>query len=168
MNLKIIITKRKKADRTIFRFLALVVMLWLTVSFVAPVRFEKIIVKNPPASWQVAIEGDDEIMVRDYFLKISERRRMTITAYSSTVDQTDSTPFITASNARVRDGIIACNFLEFGTRILIPEEFGYNKVFAVEDRMARRFKNRIDIWFKTRKAAKKFGKKELKIIVLTN
>jgi len=44
-----------------------------------------------------------------------------ITAYSSTVDQTDDTPFITANGSFVRDGIVANNMLPFGTKIKIPE-----------------------------------------------
>lgn len=159
-----------KADKLIFRFLALVVAILLTAPFFAPVRFEKLIVTDPPANWRVVIKGDDEIIVRDYFLKISERKKMVVTAYSSTIDQTDRSPFITASNTRVRDGIVAWNSspFGFGTRILIPEEFGPNKIFVVEDRMARRHKNKVDIWFPTRKAAKKFGIRELEILVLEN
>ena len=59
------------------------------------------------------------------------------TAYSSTPDQTDATPFITAWNTRVRDGILAANFLPFGTLVKIPEVFG-DKIFVVEDRMHQR------------------------------
>src|ERR1035437_4024557 len=36
------------------------------------------------------------------------------TAYSSTADQTDDTPFLTASGKNVKDGIIASNLLPFG------------------------------------------------------
>ena len=43
-----------------------------------------------------------------------------VTAYSSDPKQTDNSPFITASNRRVRDGIIAANFLPFGTEVKIP------------------------------------------------
>ncbi len=64
---------------------------------------------------------------------------MRITAYSSTVDQTDSTPFITANGVHVHDGVVATNALPFGTQIKIPALFG-DKVFTVEDRMARRIK----------------------------
>src|SRR5437868_1496729 len=38
-----------------------------------------------------------------------------ITAYSSTEDQTDDSPFITASGAHVADGIVAANFLPLHT-----------------------------------------------------
>ena len=88
-----------------------------------------------------------------------------VTGYSSTVDQTDSTPFITASNNHVRDGIVAANWLPLGTKVKIPEVYG-DKVFTVEDRMNRRFSDRMDIWFETREEAKSFGKQYTKVIVL--
>ncbi|MEK7211385.1 MAG: hypothetical protein AAB731_02020 [Patescibacteria group bacterium] len=87
---------------------------------------------------------------------------VTVTAYSSTPDQTDDTPFITANGSRVRDGIIAANFLRFGTKVKFPEYFG-NKDFEVQDRMHPRFPNRMDIWFPTREAALDFGIKKLKV-----
>lgn len=87
------------------------------------------------------------------------------TAYSSTPDQTDSTPFITALGTTVRDGIIAANFLPFGAKIKIPELYG-DKIFVVEDRMNRRFWHRIDIWFPDRQSALEFGFKKIKIQIL--
>jgi len=87
------------------------------------------------------------------------------TAYSSTLDQTDDTPFITAWNTPVRDGIIAANFLPFGTEIRIPEIFG-NKVFVVEDRMNKRYWYQIDVWFPERELAKEFGVKKVTIEII--
>jgi 3D (Asp-Asp-Asp) domain-containing protein len=86
-------------------------------------------------------------------------------AYSSTPDQTDSTPFITAWGTQVRDGIIAANFLPFGTLIKIPDIYG-DKVFTVEDRMNKRYTYKIDIWFPERELAKIFGIKKVKIEVV--
>ena len=88
-----------------------------------------------------------------------------VTAYSSTPDQTDSTPFITASNTRTRDGVIAANFLAFGTKVKIPGIFG-DKVFTVEDRMAKKHDGKIDIWFPERVLAKRFGVQEADVIIL--
>jgi len=88
-----------------------------------------------------------------------------LTAYSSTPDQTDDTPFTTASNTTVRDGVIASNFLAFGTKVQIPLLFG-DKVFTVEDRMARKHDDKIDIWFPERHLAKNFGIKEADVIIL--
>lgn len=69
-----------------------------------------------------------------------------ITAYSSTPDQTDGTPFIAANNERVYDGLIAVNWLPFGTRVKFPELFG-DKIFTVNDRMNSRYlRPRVDIW----------------------
>lgn len=89
--------------------------------------------------------------------KVINRIKMTITAYSSTVCQTDSTPFITASNSWVRKGIVANNFFPFGTKIRIPKYFG-DKIFVIEDRMHWRKSNEhIDIWFPAKQQAINFG-----------
>lgn len=96
--------------------------------------------------------------------------RLTVvaTGYSSTSGQTDSTPFITASGDEVADGILAANFLKFGTKVIIPDIFG-TKVFTVKDRMNKRFTNRdpghIDIWFSDEEKARNFGAQAANIIV---
>lgn len=94
--------------------------------------------------------------------------RVVITAYSSTIDQTDLDPFVTAAGTRVRDGIIANNLLPFGTKVRIPEIYG-NKVFVVEDRMSWKKGNyHIDIWFPSYWEAKNFGAKRTYIEILEN
>ncbi|MDP3901723.1 MAG: hypothetical protein Q8Q37_01975 [bacterium] len=100
-------------------------------------------------------------------LKIADRLVVTLTAYSSTPDQTDDSPFITASNTYVHDGTVAANFLPFNTRIMIPELFG-DKIFVVEDRMHKRFSDRVDIWFAERSDAQRFGKQQAEILVLAS
>jgi 3D (Asp-Asp-Asp) domain-containing protein len=92
-------------------------------------------------------------------------KRVYITAYSSTPEETDDTPFITASGKEVRDGIVAANFLPIGTKIRIPELFG-DKVFVVEDRMHPRITDVIDIWMPTKDEAKQFGKVYSEIEIL--
>ena len=88
-----------------------------------------------------------------------------ITAYSSTPEETDDTPFITASGERVRDGIIAANFLPFGTEVRIPELFG-DKVFVVKDRMHHRKTNFVDIWMPSKYLAQEFGIHQTSIEIL--
>ena len=101
-----------------------------------------------------------------YTQKAVKTISVVITAYSSTPDQTDDTPFVTASGKCVGDGIIANNMLPFGTRVRIPELYG-DKVFTVQDRMASYKSNyHIDIWFPDRPSAVKFGVKTAKIEVL--
>ncbi len=88
-----------------------------------------------------------------------------VTAYSSTPDQTSGDPFITASGTRVRDGIIAANFLPIGTEVRFPEKFG-NKIFVVEDRMSQRYWYNADIWMETREEAKQWGVRYITIEIL--
>ena len=88
------------------------------------------------------------------------------TAYSSTKEQTDSTPFITAMGTHVRDGVVAANFLPLGTVVKIPEIFG-DKTFVVEDRMNKRYDFRIDLWFPTREAAMEWGLRKIKIEIVS-
>jgi 3D (Asp-Asp-Asp) domain-containing protein len=94
--------------------------------------------------------------------------KVVVTAYSSTPDQTDDTPFITASGKYVEDGIIANNMLPFGTKIKIPALYG-DKIFTVEDRMASYKSNyHIDIWMPSRTSALNFGVKTAEIEILEN
>lgn len=88
-----------------------------------------------------------------------------VTAYSSTPEETDDTPFITAAGTDVRSGIVAANFLAFGTQVQIPELFG-DEVFVVEDRMHRRKSNFVDVWMSSKEEAKQFGITKTKIVVL--
>ncbi len=89
------------------------------------------------------------------------------TGYSSSVFETDDTPFITAANTQTREGIIALS------RDLLsrhtpgaPFSFGNNVHvsglgnFVVEDVMNARWTNRIDVWFPTRAQAIEFGVRE--------
>jgi|GEM_PF-1425941 3D (Asp-Asp-Asp) domain-containing protein len=83
---------------------------------------------------------------------------MDMTAYTSAVNETDGSPFITADGSVVRDGIVATNALPFGSKIRIPSLFG-DKVFTVHDRMNQRYYYRTDVWMTTKKEAFAFGVK---------
>jgi 3D (Asp-Asp-Asp) domain-containing protein len=97
-----------------------------------------------------------------------EKFEVIVTAYSSSVWENDGDPFITASGTRVKDGIVANNFLPFGSQIRLPEIFG-DKIFVVEDRMhSRKSDYQIDIWFPSNQEALNFGVKltEMEIVKL--
>lgn len=85
---------------------------------------------------------------------------VTASAYSSTPEQTDASPFITASGSHVRHGIVAANFLPLGTEIRIGDE-----IYTVEDRMNERYngKQYLDIWMASLGAAQSFGRKTILI-----
>lgn len=91
--------------------------------------------------------------------------KIIVTAYSSTAAETDDTPFITASNTLVRDGIIASNLLPFGTKVRFPE-LNPKKIYVVEDRMAIKNSHKVDIWFSSAESALNFGVKVLTMEVL--
>ncbi len=90
---------------------------------------------------------------------VIETISMVITGYSSSVQETDDTPFLTAAGTQTRDGVVASNLLPFGTKIRIPQYFG-SKVFVVEDRMNERVGDlTIDVWFPSSYQARLFGVK---------
>lgn len=89
---------------------------------------------------------------------------LTPTAYRSVPEQTDSSPFITATGERVHNRGVAVSRdllkrwggkLEYGDLLYI-EGVGYKFVF---DTMHERHKNRFDVWVPTLQAEKEFDRK---------
>ena len=105
-------------------------------------------------------------LVSHNFKPTKQTMSLYVTAYSSTLDQTDNTPCIAASGYNLcqhdKENVIACNFLPFGTEVVFPE-IDPDKVYTVVDRMQERFHSRMDIWMQTRAKATKFGLKYLKV-----
>ena len=96
------------------------------------------------------------------------------TAYNSIPNQTDSTPFITATGTRTRPGVVALSRdllrqFPYGSRIMIEDLSGRysaqlkGRVFIVEDTMAARKTNSLDIWMTTRSEAMRFGARQVRI-----
>ncbi len=92
-------------------------------------------------------------------------KKVWVTAYSSSPDETDDTPFITASGKFAQDGFAATNMLPFGTKIKIPELYG-DKIFIIEDRMHERKQNVVDIWMPSKEKAILFGSHYTDIIII--
>ncbi|MFW5733761.1 MAG: 3D domain-containing protein [Oceanidesulfovibrio sp.] len=107
---------------------------------------------------------DKEHMIQS----LSRGRMLTVTAYSPTVGQTDSTPFTTASNCRVRDGIVAVS------RDLFSKGWRFGRsvyvkgmgVYTIEDLMHSRKKNQVDIFMFDTQEALKFGRRKLRVYLL--
>jgi 3D (Asp-Asp-Asp) domain-containing protein len=85
-----------------------------------------------------------------------EFETVTLTTYSPTTGETDSTPNITASGFKInikhpeRHKIIAVSRdlkkkWKFNTKIRITNGGKYNGIYTVKDVMNKRYKNRIDI-----------------------
>ena len=97
--------------------------------------------------------------------------KVTATAYTSHVGQTDKTPFLAAWNNRIRPGmkIIAVSRdlikkygLTNGKKVKIK---GLPGVYTVKDKMNKRFKKRIDIYMGLNKRkALEWGKKKIVIM----
>lgn len=94
------------------------------------------------------------------------------TAYNSLGGQTDGTPHITATGTRTRPGVVALSrdllrTFPYGTRVTLQDMSGrYNfggQVFVVEDTMAARKVNSIDIWMPSYSQAIHFGTRSVRI-----
>ncbi|WP_309494603.1 LysM peptidoglycan-binding domain-containing protein [Sulfurovum sp.] len=103
-------------------------------------------------------------------IKTKKKLRVTATAYSSHVGQTDSTPFLAAWNNRLRPGmkIIAVSRdmltrygMRNGTKVRIGGLPGY---YRVRDKMNKRYKKRIDIYMGVdRRKALRWGRRSVVI-----
>jgi 3D (Asp-Asp-Asp) domain-containing protein len=107
------------------------------------------------------------------------------TAYNSLAAQTDSTPFVTATGARTRFGVVALSRdllrrIPYGSIVRI-EDLGswsngrgrgaYNRMlsgvnFIVEDTMHPRKRNTVDVWMPTRRAAIQWGARQIRVTVI--
>lgn len=120
------------------------------------------------------IVGGDSFLANSYLPPLGTEKgrgskpaviRTVITAYTSSREETDDTPFITASGSYARYGIVAANFLPLGTKIRLPKIFG-EQIFIVEDRLHTRYNNRVDIWLSNKVQAINFGLKVSEIEIL--
>ena len=110
----------------------------------------------------------------------AQQLTVVMTAYSSSVDQTDSTPFITSTNQKVRPGIVAASRdllasgLPYGTKLRVVEVKdtsrcgGWNPdmTLEVQDTMHQRKRNQLDIWMTSTSLARKWGRCEVTVEVL--
>lgn len=102
-------------------------------------------------------------------LTASGSRVVTMTAYNAVPEQTDGNPCVAADGWNVcenPEGIVAANFLPFGTQVMIPDYFG-DRVFTVHDRTARKYGDRVDILMPTKKEALQFGKRQLRVVIVS-
>ncbi|MEJ2719871.1 MAG: hypothetical protein P8181_01845 [bacterium] len=94
--------------------------------------------------------------------------KVVATGYTSSIFETDTTPYITAANTPTREGILALSRdllreytpgapFSFGDRVHVS---GFGD-FLVEDVMNARWSNRADVWFASRLDAIDFGLREV-------
>ena len=92
-----------------------------------------------------------------------------VTAYNPVRSQTDSSPLITASNKRVRVGMVALSRdlerefgFTFGDTVYL---YGFGR-FVFEDRMHRRKRRQVDILMFNPMEARKFGVKSSYLFIM--
>lgn len=106
------------------------------------------------------------------------------TAYTSSARETDNTPFITATGARTRMGIVAVSRdmlreLPYGSKVMLEDlgtpsgkgkgRFNYlfkDRVFVVEDTMHPRKREQLDVWLPDRSTAIRFGVRNVRVTVI--
>ncbi len=108
------------------------------------------------------------------------------TAYTSSPHETDRTPYVTATGARTRLGIIAVSrdllkeALPYGSLVRLVDLGRWrdgkdagrfdplfkNLLFVVEDTMNKRKRQQIDVWFPDRTLALRFGVRRIRVIVV--
>ena len=112
-------------------------------------------------STQLQVDNDvlQWVFEKQYDRDSIELTEVAVSAYPSTRDQTDDTPWQTADGSNVMVGQIAVSRdlinkgVKFGSVVYL-EGLG---VFRVTDVMAPRWKNKVDIWCADRTACKVFG-----------
>jgi 3D (Asp-Asp-Asp) domain-containing protein len=106
------------------------------------------------------------------------------TAYTSSVRETDSTPFVTATGMRTRLGVLAVSpdllrVLPYGTKVRLKDlgtvqgrgrgQFSYlfeGRVFVVADVMHPRMREKLDVWLPDRATALRFGRRLVQLEVV--
>lgn len=111
-------------------------------SFALPARAE-IIVETPISLWGISYKA-------------------IVSAYTASVDETDSRPWEMASGETVYEGAVANNCLKFGTKVVIGET-----LYVVEDRMNKRYGcEYYDILFPDKASAVQYGRQNLEVVVV--
>lgn len=162
-------TKRWRVRRKIFSYIAIIGLLGLVFP-------QSVVSASDITDEHVLNDTDHVVTVRkenkqERLPDIPDRPAkkafyLTVTAYSSSPDETSGDPFITASGRRTGNGTLAYNHLPFGTKVRFPDLFG-DQVFRIDDRLKDGAGIYIaDIWMPSKAEAKQWGAKILKIEIL--
>ena len=105
-----------------------------------------------------------EVYIRESSPEYTDSFIAEVTQYTSSVEETDDTPNLTASGETTGPGTIACpSRFKFGTIIQIEKRF-----YICNDRMNKRYRNsdHFDVWTEKREDAIKFGRRKLLVFVI--
>lgn len=109
------------------------------------------------------VKADSPVEPKGEAEQVSASAEGTFYSYNAEEGQTDGNPTITASSQEVREGIVANNCLEFGTKIEV-DGIG---ILEVQDRMNSRYGCEVfDIFMWDKNESLQFGKKQLTYLIL--
>jgi 3D (Asp-Asp-Asp) domain-containing protein len=124
---------------------------WIFIAVLCFIPYNLITSASDVKEFVVDTEKEVEEKVADEFRKI-----VTLTTYSTTEEETDDSPTITASGFEIDEDnpkkhrIIAVSRdlkrrLRFGEKVVLSNAGRFNGVWYVRDLMNSRFKNKIDV-----------------------
>jgi 3D (Asp-Asp-Asp) domain-containing protein len=98
----------------------------------------------------------EEVRINEYVSSVAPSEVVTLTTYTPTAEECDSTPLITASGFKINESnpkrhrIIAVSRdlkrkYKFGTKLRIKGAGKYDGIYTVRDVMNKRYTKRIDI-----------------------
>lgn len=101
-------------------------------------------------------------------IRVVKKENVTVTGYSSSVEETDDTPFTTADGSTTQHGYIAVSDDLFNSgwtfnKIVLIKGIG---TFVIKDRMNKRISKTVDIWYDTKSKAVKNGTKKAVAMLL--
>ncbi len=132
---------------------------WLHIAFIVVAIVVAIFIVHTSK-----VAGNEVVAIQNQFLETSVASWQTpnyrtieivatVTAYSSTPEETDDTPFLTASGEIVDAQTIACpKDIPFGS--VVETSWGQ---YTCDDRMHERNEGKFDIWMETKIEAIEFG-----------
>jgi 3D (Asp-Asp-Asp) domain-containing protein len=124
---------------------------WIFIAILCVVPYNLITSASDVEKFVIHTENKVKVKVADEFEKI-----VTLTTYSTSAEETDDSPNITASGFEIDEDnpkkhrIIAVSRdlkrkLRFGEKVVLSNAGRFNGVWYVRDLMNSRFKNKIDV-----------------------
>ena len=124
---------------------------WIFIAILCVVPYNLITSASDVEKFVIHTENKVKVKVADEFEKI-----VTLTTYSTSAEETDDSPNITASGFEIDEDnpkkhrIIAVSRdlkrrLRFGEKVILSNAGRFNGIWYVRDLMNNRFKNKIDV-----------------------
>lgn len=168
--------RRQHRRRLLLEALIFSILMLFLASLIVHYRAENRQAEPPRLEMVAAAPKPVPLTAPDMRAELRPAHDVIITAYTSRPEETDDTPFLTATMTQTRPGVVAVSrdllqgALPYTTRVLVFPAGGdgcdaWNSgadkllptVFVVEDTMHRRKTNQVDVWMPSLDAALTWG-----------